>query len=330
MAACLIALAFMLDLLLGDPRWLPHPVKFIALLSCRLEKITRTRLSSLHAGFITASMTIMITALAASAVLAAALFLHKICLYMMAVIFLYTCIAARDLVQHSKNVYTALRPKPDIGRAASQLGMMVGRDTAEMNEEKIITAAVESVAENVVDGVTAPLFWVSLSAACASQPITAVFLAVIGGLLYKAVNTMDSLFGYKNDRYRQFGKTAARLDDAANFIPARITGLVIVAAAFICRADGRGAMQVLVRDRKNHSSPNAGHPEAAFAGALAMRFGGPASYGGQEVDKPYIGSKSQPITAEKILQANRLALVTAIIFVWFCLLLTGYRFLFIR
>jgi adenosylcobinamide-phosphate synthase len=176
--------------------------------------------------------------------------------------------------------------------------MIVGRDTANLDEAGVARAAVESVAESMVDGVTAPLFF-----------------AVLGGplaaLLYKAINTMDSMFGYKNERYLKFGWAAARLDDLANFVPARITSLMIPAAAFLLRLDSRGSLFILLRDRLKHASPNSGHTEAAVAGALGVQLGGANRYFGKMISKPAIGDAARPIAPQDILRANRLMLLSS-------------------
>ncbi len=294
-----ILIAILLDQLLGDPRWLPHPVRLIGAACNGCERITRALLPPFAAGICSVALVLGLTAATTWAVIAGASLLHPWLGTAASILLLYTTIAARDLVSHSRQVYAALAVG-DLAEARKRVGMIVGRDTANLNGEGVARAAVESVAESMVDGVTAPLFF-----------------AVLGGpmaaLLYKAINTMDSMFGYKNERYLKFGWAAARLDDLANFIPARITSLMIPAAAFLMRLDSKGSLFILLRDRLRHASPNSGHTEAAVAGALGVQLGGTNLYFGKVVAKPAIGEATRPIEPQDILRANRLMLVSSAI-----------------
>jgi len=292
-----ILIAILLDQLLGDPRWLPHPVRLIGAACLGCERITRAVLPPLAAGVCTVALVLGLTGATTWAVIAGATLIHPWLGNAVGILLLYTTIAARDLIKHSRQVYAALATS-DLVEARRRVGMIVGRDTANLNGERVARAAVESVAESMVDGVTAPLFF-----------------AVLGGpmaaMLYKAINTMDSMFGYKNERYRSFGWAAARLDDLANFVPARITSLMVPAAAFLLRLDPKGSLFILLRDRLRHASPNSGHTEAAVAGALGVQLGGANLYFGQMVDKPTIGEATRPIEPRDILQANRLMLLSS-------------------
>jgi len=292
-----IILAVLLDQLLGDPRWLPHPVRFMAAVATGLEEKTRARLTPLAAGVCTVFLTLALTGLASYGLLRAGAMLHPWLGEAVAVFFIYSSIAARDLVRHSSAVHAALAGG-DLAKARQRVGLIVGRDTAELDEQGVTRAAVESVAESMVDGVTAPLFF-------------AVLAGPMGAMLYRAVNTMDSLFGYKNERYRRFGTAAARLDDLANFLPARLSALLIPVAAFFLGLDARRSLIVLKRDRKNHASPNSGHSEAAMAGALGVRLGGPAVYSGRAVAKPFLGDALRPLEPQDILRSNRLMLLAS-------------------
>lgn len=292
-----IILAVLLDQLLGDPRWLPHPVRFMAAVATGLEEKTRALLPPFAAGICTVFLTLASTGLASYGLLRAGAMLHPWLGEAVAVFFIYSSIAARDLARHSGAVHAALATG-DLANARRRVGLIVGRDTAELDEEGVTRAAVESVAESMVDGVTAPLFF-------------AVLAGPAGAMLYRAVNTMDSLFGYKNEKYRRFGTAAARLDDLANFLSARLSGLLIPVAAFILGLDARRSLTVLKRDRNNHASPNSGHTEAAMAGALGIRLGGPAAYGGREVVKPFLGDALRPLEAQDILRSNRLMLLAS-------------------
>ena len=209
----------------------------------------------------------------------------------------WQCLAARCLREESMAVYYALK-RDGLPAARAAVGRSVGRDIAALDEAGVARACVETVAENCCDGVIAPLLFLALGGA----PL---------GTLYKAVNTMDSMLGYKNQRYLYFGRPAAKLDDLANLLPARLGGLLMIGGAALCGQDGRGAWRVFRRDRYAHASPNSGHCEAACAGALGVRLGGPSVYFGQVVDKPYIGDGQRPVEGEDIRRANRLALASA-------------------
>ena len=296
--------AVLLDQLLGDPHRLPHPVRLMGRLGLGLEAFFRkTGLPLQAAGILTLALLLACTWAITALLLYGAGLIHPLAATAMAVYLLYTTIAARDLCRHSRAVHDALKNR-DLPEARRRVGMIVGRETAELNEEEVARAAVESVAESMVDGVCAPLFYAFVGGPAAA-------------MLYRAVNTADSMFGYKNERYAQFGWAAARLDDLANFIPARLTGLLVPVAALLLRLDARSAWRILRRDRKNHASPNSGHGEAAVAGGLGIRLGGSSTYFGRVVRKPTIGEARQPITAAHILAANRLMLLT----MWLTLLI---------
>jgi len=304
-----IALALLLDALLGDPRWLPHPVRLIGGLALGGERLCRWLVPHERtSGILAVIFVLAVTGLSGWGVILLAGRLHPWAGEALSVLLLYTCFAARDLTAHSRAVFAALRDG-DLVLARQRVAMLVGRDTARLDEAGVVRACVESVAENTVDGMTAPLFW-----------------AVIGGpvaaLVYKAVNTLDSTFGYKNERYRLFGWASARLDDLANLMPARLTGVVMVAAGFVNGLSGRNAWRILRRDRLRHASPNSGHTEAAMAGTLGLRLGGPNSYFGEVVEKPNIGDDLVAPIPDHIEQANRL-LVTAVALT--ALLLLGLR-----
>lgn len=290
-----IIIAILLDQMLGDPRWFPHPVRFIGRLAAKLESFFRNSIHSPHiAGILTVATVLLTTILAAWGTLhsisAAQLLLGDIA----AVFLLYTTIAAKDLAVHSRAVHKALQDN-NLPEARKRVAMIVGRDTEHLDEAGIVRACVESVAENLADGVIAPLFY-------------AIVAGPIGALAYKTINTMDSMFGYKNERYLQFGFAAARLDDLANYIPARATGLLIPIVAAILGFQPKKSLVIMHRDRRKHSSPNAGYPEAAMAGALGIQLGGTSSYFGKAVEKPTIGDDTEPLSPYHIVKANRLIL----------------------
>lgn len=290
-----LALAFVLDLFIGDPRWLPHPVVIIGRGITCAERLLRRRFTgeSERAAGVILVLVIVVPTGAAAFVVARLLhsFSNPVLALLGGAVFIYlvsTTLALRGLVESARLVISAV-DGGEIGDARRKLAMIVGRDTDTLGEDAVLRATIETVAENLSDGFVAPLFYL-----------------VLGGLplamAYKAVNTLDSMVGYKNPRYVRFGWAAARLDDIANYVPARISGLSIIVAAlvyFLFRstdsrlrravARARNAFKVMVRDGRNHTSPNSGVSEAAMAGALGIRLGGPATYGGSVVVKPYIG-----------------------------------------
>lgn len=297
-----IIAAVLIDQLLGDPRRFPHPVKLIGRLALYLEPLSRKRLPNQYAaGILTVFGVLFCTAGAAIGFLELFAFLHPLAGIAASVFLIYTTIALKDLTIHGKAVHAALQLS-DLVRAGQKVAMMVGRDTETMQEEDICRACVESVAENLVDGVTAPLFY-------------AMFFGPVGALLYKAINTLDSTFGYRNEKYARFGWAAARLDDLANFAPARLTAMLVPVASFMLKMRTQDSWRIFRRDRNNHPSPNTGQTEAAVAGALGLQFGGLNHYFGQPIEKPTIGDPMMPATPQHIILANRISFVVTILVV---------------
>jgi adenosylcobinamide-phosphate synthase len=222
------------------------------------------------------------------------------------VLIIYWGLAARDLWDHCSAVFEELQ-RGDLECARKKVGMICGRDTGELDEEEIARATVESSGENLVDGVIAPIFYAALGGPVAI-------------MAYKAISTLDSTFGYKNENYKDFGWASARLDDIAAHIPARLSGVVVPLSAGILGLNMSGSIRIFLRDRLKHSSPNAGHSEAAFAGALNVQLGGPSHYGGIASMKPFIGDPIERIAMEKVNEANKLMLVSSILFLAMALL----------
>lgn len=290
---------FALDLLLGDPERLMafHPVVWMGRCITALEKRLRARFPQTpegerRAGLVLAALLPLGTLVFCCGVLALLDRLWRPLGLLLRVIWCWQALAVKNLRDESLRVYRALTEE-DLSAARKAVSRIVGRDTEKLDAAGVARAAVETVAENFSDGVIAPLVYLLLGGA----PL---------GLCYKAVNTMDSMVGYRNERYRHFGRAAARLDDAANFLPARLAALLLIAAAFLLREDGRGAYRIWRRDRRKHQSPNAAQCEAAMAGALGLRLAGPASYFGERLDKPYIGDRRREIEPEDIRRADRL------------------------
>ena len=288
---------FVIDLLLGDPAWMPHPVVLMGRCISALEKSLRRIFPQTSTG-----------ELAAGAVLAAVLplgtlaftglcvwglgLVHPALGFALQVLWCWQALAAKGLRQESENVRRAL-DTGTLDDARKAVSRIVGRDTAALSREGVIRAAVETVAENFSDGVVAPMFWMLIGGA----PLA---------LAYKAVNTMDSMVGYKNDRYLYFGRAAAKLDDAANWLPSRLAALLLVAAAPLTGQNAKRTFAIWRRDRRKHASPNSAQTESAMAGALGVRLAGPASYFGKVHQKPWIGEDTRPIEPQDITRAGRM------------------------
>ena len=293
---------FVLDALFGDPAWLPHPVVYMGKAISRLEKFLRPRLpktpqGELLGGAIVAFCLPVGTFLLTGLVCWGAARLHPLLGLAVQMFWCGQALAARGLVQESTNVYKELK-KPDLPGARKAVSRIVGRDTAELTAEGVTKAAVETVAENASDGVIAPLLYMLIGGA----PLA---------LTYKAINTMDSMLGYKNEKYLYFGRIPAKLDDAANYLPSRLAALLWVATAAFTHNDAKGAWKIWRRDRRRHASPNSAQTESACAGALGVQLAGPAYYFGQYYPKLTIGDALRPIEPEDILRANRMMYVAS-------------------
>ena len=303
---------FVLDALFGDPAWLPHPVVYMGKAISKLEKFLRPRLpktpqGELLGGAIVAFCLPVGTFLLTGLVCWGAARLHPLLGLAVQMFWCGQALAARGLVQESTNVYKELQ-KPDLPGARKAVSRIVGRDTAELTAEGVTKAAVETVAENASDGVIAPLLYMLIGGA----PLA---------LTYKAINTMDSMLGYKNEKYLYFGRVSAKLDDVANYIPSRLAGLLWVAAAAFTHNDAKGAWKIWRRDRRNHASPNSAQTESACAGALGVQLAGPAYYFGEYYAKPTIGDALRPIEPEDILRANQMMYVaSSFALAWGCAL----------
>lgn len=296
-----ILIAAVVDLILGDPRWLPHPVRGIGWLATRLENASRRWLGDTRLSGASTAMAVYLAAgTGAWAVIRLAGSLDPLAATVASIFLIYTTVAARDLAAHSTAVAKALA-LGDLAEARRRVSAIVGRDTDRLDEAGIARATVESVAESTVDGVTSPLFF-------------AVVAGPIGAVVYRAINTLDSMFGHQDERYRHFGWAAARIDDLANYVPARCTAPLVCLAAFLLRLRPAAALRVLLRDGRKHPSPNAGLPEAAMAGALGLQLGGVSYYDGQPIEKPTFGEPFSTPGIAHIRSANRLMWVTAGLF----------------
>ena len=290
-----IIIGFIIDFFVGDPHAIPHPVVAIGKLISFLDRKLRIGDSDKR-DILRGVLTVLIVSAVSIAVPLLILFImwkiHPVAYLAVNSIMCAQIVAARELVRECSAVEKALE-KGDIEGARKAVSYVVGRDTEALDKEDICRAAVETIAENGSDGVIAPLFWMFLFGA-------------VGGFFYKAVNTMDSMLGYKNEKYLYFGRAAAKTDDFVNFIPSRISALLMIVSCPLCHLDGRNALRIFRRDRFKHKSPNAAQTESVFAGALNVRLNGPASYGGVLHEKEYLGDDTRPIAPADIRKSGLL------------------------
>ncbi len=292
---------FLLDCLLGDPYSLPHPVRLIGKTISLFERFFRKLLprKEILGGFLLWISVVIVSTGIPLVILILCYHISRWAGIAMESIFCYYLMAPKCLHTESMKVFYALE-QHDIAKARNCVAMIVGRDTAVLDEKGIVKATVETIAENTSDGVTAPLFYMTFGGA-------------VSGFLYKAVNTMDSMLGYKNEKYLYFGKFSAKADDIFNFIPSRMTALLMIISARIIGLDGKHAFQIWLRDRLNHTSPNSAQTEAVCAGALHVRLGGDAYYFGKLCHKPTIGDDDREIQNVDIRKTNRLMYCTTLI-----------------
>lgn len=299
-----IIAGFILDLIFGDPHWLPHPIcligNMIGFLERNLRKLLAPNPTALLAGGALMVIIVLVVSFAVPYyILQLAEAVSPWLRFGLETIMFYQIFATKCLRDESMKVFTAL-DNNDLADARVKLSWIVGRDTKNLSAEEVTKGAVETVAENTADGIIAPMLYMFLGGA----PLA---------FLYKGINTMDSMVGYKNDKYLYFGRCAAKLDDLANLIPARIAGLVMIIAAFLVGLNGPGAWKIFWRDRYHHLSPNSAMTESATAGALNIQLGGDHYYFGKLVHKETIGDDIRPVCPQDIMQANRLLYMTAVV-----------------
>ena len=288
-----IVLAYLLDLIFGDPRWLPHPVRGMGKLTEYLEKKLRGSISNqILSGAVLAITVVGLAYLGSFFAIRLAEQINRWAGFAISTVLIFTALSSRSLSKEARSVYQSLK-SGSIKDARKKLSLIVGRDTQVLNEDEIIRATVETVAENSVDGIISPLFYAALGGA----PLA---------LAYKAINTLDSMIGYKNERYLYFGWFSAKLDDIANYIPARLSILLVPLASLILRKRPLNTLCTILRDGKKAPSPNAGIPEAAFAGALGIQLGGVNYYQGKKVSKPILGVEAKQREEEHIIEAIHL------------------------
>jgi adenosylcobinamide-phosphate synthase len=292
--------AFALDLCLGDPKFLPHPVRWMGKSIKSLEpSFRKLPLKPTESGTIFAAILVFGTWGITALLLWVAQAFHPVVELSLEIVLIYYCLSARSLQDAAMGVSRSLAQN-DAKAAKTKVAMIVGRDVDDYQADGMARAAVETVAENLVDGVISPLFFAAIGGA----PLA---------MAYKMVNTLDSMIGYKNEKYLYFGRAAARLDDVLNYVPARLSVPIIALAAQILAGKGARAFETAVREGANHSSPNAGFPEAAFAGALAVKLNGPNTYDGKLVDKPYIGVRFGKTKIEHIKRSCDIMMLSSIL-----------------
>lgn len=293
MASITLISAYLLDIILGDPQRFPHPVRLIGRFIVFLENLfwraNSSPLSQKISGILLALIVVGSTFMATTFLIYWAGYFSQAASFILSIFMGYFTLATRDLHVETRRVLKALEAG-DLARARQELSFLVGRDTAHLSEPEVIRALVETIAENLSDGVIAPLFYLGLG----GPP---------WAMTYKAINTLDSMVGYKKERFRHMGWASARLDDAANFIPARLSGGLVVISAFLLGKPWRDSLEILRRDRRQHQSPNSAWPEAATAGALGVQLGGLNYYGGQPSPKPFIGNRKKDLDLGDVREA---------------------------
>lgn len=294
--------ALILDLVVGDPLFLPHPIRWMGRCIEIMEpRFRRLPIPAVNSGLLFTVFLIVGTWGISALVVVSARMIHPVFSAFLEILLIYYCISIRCLETYAMDVYKALARK-QLEEAKTKVSRIVGRDVEHLSKKDIIRAAVESVAENFVDGIASPL----LFAAIGGAPLA---------LAYKMASTLDSMVGYKNEKYEHFGRASARLDDVANFIPARISIPIIALAAGMLNANGRRALTTAIQEGNQHASPNAGYPEASFAGALGIKLGGPHHYQGRLVPKPHIGRRLGDARLVHIKQACDLMMLSSILFI---------------
>lgn len=311
----IIILGYIMDLVFGDPYWFPHPVRFIGKLISKTEKFIRKHAKSEESlkywGILMWLVPVVTTAIVTALIVKIANFNKYVEIFVSAFI-IYTTLSTKCLKDEATKIYNVLETG-DIKKSRVQLSYIVGRDTTNLSQSEIIRATVETVAENTVDGTISPMFYGFL-------------FGPVGAMTYKAINTLDSMVGYKNDKYLNLGCVSAKLDDVANFIPARLTAIFMPLGAFLCGMNGINSFKIAIRDRKNHKSPNCAFAEGAAAGAIGVQLGGTNIYFGKEVYKPTIGDKKRELENYDIVRMNKLMYATTanallILSVLFCIMI---------
>lgn len=301
-----VIIAYILDLVLGDPYWLPHPIRFIGWLINRTERVLRKWIAGedaglaareRKAGLVLCAFVVGAAAFIVWGILQLAALFHPILFHIINIYFIYSALAAKCLAVEAKKIFTVVK-KGDIIEARNMLAMLVGRETSQLSEKEIIRGVVETTAENTVDGVLSPLMYAILGSVFGlGAPLVYAF---------KAASTLDSMVGYMNDKYTNFGRVSAKFDDVLNYVPARLSGIIIPMSAMLTGKSFKRSFSIMRRDRRNHKSPNCAYPEAAVAGALGVRIGGNNVYFGKVVEKPTIGDSYKELEPSDIVDTVRI------------------------
>lgn len=310
-------IAYVLDLIIGDPQKIPHPVRFIGWFISSTEKLLRrftskaknVKMAEVIAGFVLMFIVVVGVFLLVFLILKMAMLIDSRVFHIINIYFIYSAIATKCLADEAKKVYKSVLGG-DIHDARYKISMLVGRETKNLSMSQITKAVVETTAENTVDGVIAPIIYAFVGSLFGlGAPIVYAF---------KAASTLDSMVGYKNEKYTNLGMASARFDDVLNYLPARISGLIIPFSAFLCGKNGLESFKIMLRDRRNHKSPNCAYPESAIAGALQVQLGGANVYFGKLVEKPTIGDNVKQIEASDINATIRIMYVASAMTVLIC------------
>ena len=297
-----LMLGYILDIIIGDPHEMPHIIRLIGSYIAYVER--KIYKNNRQQGFMLVTIVIASVTIVSVATCYICYSVSSIAYVVLDAVISFYCLATRSLIEESKKVVVSLSDR-GILEARKSLSMIVGRDTESLDEHAVLRATVETIAENASDGVIAPMLYLSIGG-----PVL--------GLVYKAVNTMDSMIGYKNDRYYCFGYYAAKLDDVFNFLPSRIAAVISIGASALCGYDYKNALKIWQRDRLNHKSPNSAQTEAVYAGALNLRLAGGALYFGKWVEKPYIGDDTRKIEIDDVYRAHKILFVSSLISIVIC------------
>ncbi|MEW5693519.1 MAG: adenosylcobinamide-phosphate synthase CbiB [Candidatus Hydrogenedentota bacterium] len=301
MYSLMISCGYILDLIFGDPQWLPHPVRGIGWMIKKLEPVLRKTIKNERvSGILFAFLVIGIVWAISFIIIKLCYFINIYLGTLISILLIYTSLSIKDLKVESIRVYDALI-KGDIVLARKNLSLIVGRDTENLNEKEIIRATVETIAENIVDAIISPLFYVFIGGPCLA-------------IMYKAINTLDSMVGYKNEVYRDFGFASAKIDDISNFIPARLSALFLPLAVLIAGGNSKNSFRIGWRDGKKNPSPNSGIPEAALSGALGVQLGGINFYNSIPIEKPFIGDDINPLKVTHIKESIKIAYICSFLF----------------
>ncbi len=313
-----LIIAFILDITIGDPVYILHPVRLIGnFIALAEKKLFKMKMNSFQGGLILVISVILVSTLSFTILFYILCLFSKLAATVFSIFTLYSCIALGDLLKHSNGIYKSLEISTE--KAQDKVQMIIGRNAKLLNKEEIIKATVESIAESFVDGILSPIFWYTAASIFAYySDLNTLVAGTIAVIIQRSVNTIDSMIGYTSEKYILFGKCGAKLDDIINFIPARLSIPIIAITAVVLKLNYRNCLKIAFRDRLNHKSPNSAHPESAVAGALGIKLGGPTIYSYGTVNKPYIGDELNKIRTYHIKKVEKLIIVSSLITILLC------------